>query len=582
MFKLLGRLGKKDWLYIFFALVLIVMQVWLDLTMPDYTKKLTSSVVSTGITMNDVLTNGGMMLLCAMGSMICSFICSYFTVKVASSFSKETRATLFNKISSFSPIEMKNFSTASLITRTTNDVTQMQNFIAMGLQLIIKAPILAIWAICKISASSVEWTMATIVCVIVIVFTIGIIVALCLPKFKKIQTLTDNLNGVTRESVSGVRVVRAFNAERYQEEKFDKANTKLTNNQLFTSKATGIMMPIISTCMNGLSLAIYWIGAYLIDKAPIIEKSTLIGNMTSFTQYALQVVLAFMMLVVIFVVLPRSMVSAKRINEVLDTKISLKEGNIDEHAENKGEVEFKNVSFGYSGDSNYCLDNISFKVNRGETLAIIGATGSGKTSLINLIPRFFDPQKGEVLVDGINVKDYKLETLNEKVAVVPQKAVLFKGDIKSNIIYGKDEDIKDDDIRISKALKIAKADFVENLDEGINSQVAQGGTNFSGGQKQRLSIARAIFKDAEIIIFDDSFSALDYKTDMEVRQNIRKELKDKTVVIVAQRIGTIKNADKILVLEDGKIVGEGKHEQLLQNCEIYKEIALSQLSKEEL
>lgn len=582
MFKLMKNLKKRDWIYISLAIALIVVQVWLDLTMPDYTAKLTTAVSKGGATMADAWKNGGMMLLCALGSLLASFACGYFAARVASSFSKTTRSKLFNKIMSFSSVEMKNFSTSSLITRTTNDVTQLQNFISIGLQMLIKAPILAIWAICKISASSIEWTLATIVCVIIIFVTVSIIVALCLPKFKKIQKLTDNLNNATRENVSGVRVVRAFNAENYQENKFEKANDALTKSNLFTSRTTGLLMPIISMCMNGLSLAIYWIGAYLINKAPIMERATLIGNMTSFTQYALQVVMAFMMLIMIFIILPRALVSAKRVNEVLDTKLTLKNGNINTSNNIEGKIEFKNVSFKYNDGSKDCLQNISFTANKGETIAFIGATGSGKTTIIDLIPRYYDVNKGEVLVDDINVKEYDEKSLNDKIALVSQKAILFKGDIKSNITYGVNEEIKDDDPTISKALQIAQADFVNNLEKGIHSPVAQGGTNFSGGQKQRLSIARAVFKDAEIIIFDDSFSALDYKTDMLVRQNIKDNLKDKTILIIAQRIGTIRNADKIIVLEDGKIVAQGKHEELMKDCKLYQEIALSQLSKEEL
>lgn len=579
MLKIIRNLRKRDLLYIAFAVGLIVTQVWLDLTMPDYTAKLTTAVSSGSVAMRDVWVNGGFMLLCAFGSMLCSFACGYLTVRVASSFSKTLRNKLFGKISSFTNVEMKKFSTPSLITRTTNDVTQVQMFIAMGFQMLIKAPVLAIWAICKISSSSIEWTLATIICVVVILVTVGVVVGVCIPKFKKIQKLTDNLNNATRESVSGVRVVRAFNAENFQEAKFEKANNNLTKNQLFTSKTMGIMMPIVSMCMNGLSLAIYWIGGYLIDKAPIVERAILIGDMTAFTQYALQVVMAFMMLVMIFVFLPRAIISARRINEVLDTDICIKSGEYKDQNESKGEIEFKNVSFKYHDGASDCLTDISFKVNKGETVALIGATGSGKTTIIDLIPRYYDVTDGEVLIDGVNVKDYDKDELQNKIATVAQKAVLFKGDIKSNVTYGS-SDV--DEEKLVESLKIAKADFVFDLENGVNSDVAQGGTNFSGGQKQRLSIARAIYKDAEIIIFDDSFSALDYKTDMQVRQNIKESMDDKTIIIVAQRIGTIKNADKILVLEDGKIVGEGKHEDLLDTCEVYREIALSQLSKEEL
>ena len=584
MFKLLKNLRKRDWAYIVIAVSLIVLQVWLDLKMPDFTAKLTTVVSRGSVTMSDVWINGGMMLLCALGSMIAAFACSYFTVKIACSFSKELRTRMFTKINSFTGVEMKKFSTPSLITRTTNDINQIQMFIGMGLQVVFKAPILAIWAICKISTSSMEWTMATLVCVLIIIVSVGLIIGLCIPKFNKIQKLTDNLNNATRESVSGVRVVRAFNAENYQEGKFEKANQALTKNNLFTAKATGLMTPIVSTCMNGLTLAIYWIGAYLIDKAPILEKATVIGNMTAFTQYALQVVMAFMMLVMVFVILPRAIISAKRINEVLETESCIVNGSVTEGFDSgkKGVVEFKNVSFKYFDGLNDCLTNINFTANQGETVAIIGATGSGKTTLINLISRQFDVTGGELLVNGINVKDYDLETLQSKIAVVAQKAVLFKGDVKSNVTYGSNTNVPNADEKLTKALQIAKADFVFDLEEGVNAPVAQGGTNFSGGQKQRLSIARAIYKDSEIIVFDDSFSALDYKTDMLVRQNIKDNLSDRTIFIVAQRIGTIKNADKILVLEEGKIVGEGKHEELLKTCNVYKEIALSQLSKEEL
>ncbi|MBQ7798379.1 MAG: ABC transporter ATP-binding protein, partial [Clostridia bacterium] len=509
--------------------------------------------------------------------------CGYFTVRVASSFSLNLREAMFDKISSFSDTEMKKFSTPSLITRTTNDVTQVQMFVSMGLQLLIKAPILAIWAICKISSTSFEWTLATFICVSVIVVSVAIIVGLCVSKFKKVQKLIDNLNDATRENVSGVRVVRAFNAEKYQESKFEKANDALTKNHLFTAKVTGIMSPVMTICMNGLTLAIYWIGAYLMNKAPVLERATIIGDMTAFTQYALQVVMAFMMLIMIFIILPRAIVSGKRINEVLNTKLSmLQSENVNTDSKVRGKVEFRNVSFKYYDGNQDVVSNISFVASKGETVALIGATGCGKTTIIDLIPRFNDVNEGEVLVDDINVKDYKYEELQNKIAVVSQKAVLFKGDIKSNITYGCDEEVADDDPRIEKTLKVARADFVGKLEKGIKSEVAQGGTNFSGGQKQRLSIARAIFKDPEILIFDDSFSALDYKTDKEVRDNIKQALGDKTIIIVAQRIGTIRNADKILVVDSGKVVGEGKHEQLLKTCPLYKEIALSQLSEEEL
>lgn len=583
MLKLLRFFKKKDWLFIALSVGLIVLQVWLDLKMPDYTASLTKEVSAGNVTMKVVWKNGGLMLACALGSMVSAFVCGYLIVKVANSMSLQIRQNIFSKIATFSSKEMKQFSIPSLITRTTNDVTQVQMFLSMGLQMLIKSPILAVWAIFKISNTSVEWTISTIVCVTVIIICVGCLVGLSLPKFKRIQKLIDNLNNATRESVSGVRVVRAFNAEDYQENKFEQANSELTNNQLFTSKVMGLMSPIMNICMNGLTLAIYWIGAYLVNSAPITEKAITVGNMTAFTQYALQVVMAFMMLIFIFIVLPRSLVASKRINEVLDTSPCIKYGNINSlNSEVKGKIEFKNVSFKYVDGNEDVLTNISFTANPGETVAFIGSTGSGKTSIINLIPRYYDVNSGEILIDNINIKNYSENCLHDKVAIVPQKAILFKGDIKSNITYGSNKAVQDDDKRIFKAIEIAQADFVNELEQGILSPVAQGGTNFSGGQKQRLSIARALFKDAEILIFDDSFSALDYKTDSLVRQQIKKNLKDKTIIIVAQRIGTIMDADKIIVLDNGQIVAQGTHNELMKNCSLYQEIALSQLSKEEL
>ncbi len=580
MLKLFKYLKREDWFKIVIAIGLIITQVWLDLKMPDYTKKLTELVSSSQITMRQVWLNGGLMLICALGSMVCSFLCGYIMARMASGLSRNLRTAIFNKVSDFSPSEMKKFSVPSLITRTTNDVGQVQMALSMGMQVVIKAPILAIWAMMKISATSIEWTLATLIAVGIIVLVVSIIMGLCVPRFKRIQGLVDNLNNATRENVSGVRVVRAFNAEEYQEAKFEKANTQLTKNQLFTSRTMGLMDPVMHVCMNGLTLAVYWIGAYLMNKAPIVERAVVIGNTVSFTQYAMQVVSAFMMLIMVFVFLPRAMVSARRINQLLSTKPSIVSGVFENKTQTKGLVQFKNVSFKYSDGTQNAISNITFTANPGEIIAIIGATGSGKTTLINLIPRFNDVSAGEVLIDGVNVKEYKMEELQRRVAIVSQKAVLFKGDVQSNIVYGSNEQV--DEKKLSNALKIAEAKFVFKLTNGVNSPVAQGGTNFSGGQKQRLSIARAIYKNADIIIFDDSFSALDYKTDSKVRQNINKKLKDKTIIIVAQRIGTIRNADKILVIDDGKIVGEGRHEELLSSCSVYKEIALSQLSKEEL
>lgn len=482
---------------------------------------------------------------------------------------------------------MKKFSVPSLITRTTNDVMQIQNFMAMGVQLLFKAPIMAIWAICKISSTNIAWTTAVLISVVVIVICVGILVSLCLPRFRKIQKLTDDINNVMRENVAGVRVVRAFNAEEYQESKFEKVNNSITKNNLFTSRAMGLMSPVMTLVMNGLTIAIYWIGAIMINNIAltgaesISERIAVVGNMAAFTQYAMQVIMAFMMLIIIFVILPRTIVSGNRINEVLKTEPTIKNGHLQYPTSLEGEIEFRNVSFKYpdSGENENALTDISFKIGKGQTLAIIGATGSSKTTLINLIPRFNDVTSGEVFVNGVNVKDYDEKDLRQKISIASQKAVLFKGTIKDNIVYA-NENINQE--KIDKALEISQSDFVYNLENGVESEVAQGGTNFSGGQKQRLSIARTLYKDSEIMIFDDTFSALDYKTDMLVRKAIKQNLSDKTIIIVAQRIGTIKDADKILVLDEGKIVGEGTHKELLENCPIYREIALSQISKEEL
>lgn len=587
MLGLFKRLKWKDWLLIGISVGLIVVQVWLELKMPDYTKALTTMVQDGSATMSGVWENGGYMLLCALGSLISAVICSILISRVASSFSRTLRKELFDKIASFSDAEMKKFSVPSLITRTTNDVMKLQNFMAMGVQLLFKAPIMAIWAICKISTTDIKWTMAVLISVVIIVVCVGILVSVCLPRFRKIQKLTDDINNVMRENISGVRVVRAFNAEEYQENKFEKVNDEITKNNLFTSKTMGLMSPVMTLVMNGLSLAIYWIAAILINniafngEPSIYARAEVIGNAASFTEIAMKIVMAFMMLIVIFVILPRTIVSGKRVAEVLNANSSIVFPDTCETPSTQGEIEFRNVSFAYpdSGENEMALQNINFKVEKGQTLAIIGATGSAKTTLINLIPRFYDATKGEVLVDGMNVKDFTEKDLRNRVSIASQKAVLFKGSIKDNITYGA---TTFDEEQLNKSLEISQSKFVGELEKGVESEVAQGGTNFSGGQKQRLSIARAIYKDAEIMIFDDTFSALDYKTDMLVRKNIKKNLKDKTVIIVAQRIGTIKDADKILVLDEGKIVGAGTHEELLNKCKIYKEIALSQLSKEEL
>lgn len=581
MLKLLKNLNKRDRLYACFCVLLVVVQIWLELTMPDYTQRLTASASSGTITMAVVWENGGMMLLCALGSLLASFACGYFAANIAASFARTLRGKLFERITGFSDTEYNKFSTPSLITRTTNDVVQMQTFIAMGLQVLIRAPIMAFWAVAKISNTSIEWTMAAIITVIAIVVLCGSLVLICYPKFKIVQRLTDDLNAAARENIAGVRVVRAFNAEDYQENKFNNVNESITRTQLFTGRTMGLMNPVMTVCMNGLTLAIYWIGAVLINRAMLQDRAGVMGNMVAFTQYAMQIVMSFMMLTAIFVLLPRILVSARRISEVLDTEPVLQYPQEPAALQDKGRIEFKNVSFAYHDASSPCLKDLSFTVEPGETFAIIGATGSGKTSLINLLPRFYDATEGTVLLDGADIRSLSREQLNAAVSVAPQKAILFSGDIKSNLTYGTTESIADDP-RLQKALDIAQADFVAELTDGIHASVAQGGSNYSGGQKQRLSIARAVFRDAEIYIFDDTFSALDFRTDMLVRKALRENLGDKTVIIVAQRIGTIMNADKILVLDDGGIAGIGTHKQLLESCPVYREIALSQLSEEEL
>lgn len=582
MAKLLKNMKSKDWCFAGFVLFLVIVQVWLELTMPDFTKKLTESVSAQTIQTGDVIRNGALMLLCAFASMLTAIFCGLFSALIAADFAKITRTKIFSHILTFSSKEINTLQTPSLITRTTNDIVQLQFVLAIGLPILFKAPILAVSAIAKISTKSIEWTAAVFVCVIIMGLTAGSLVAIAYPKFKQIQKLTDSLNDSARENISGVRVVRAFNAEKFQQKKFEKVNSDITKKHLFTSRLLGLMMPIMTLCLSGLTLAIYWIGAYLINKAEVPQRATIIGEMTAFSQYALQVVAAFIMLVAIFVILPRVMVSVRRLNEVFDTKPSIEYKSEKVNTNETGTIEFKNVSFSYNDSAEPCLNNISFKINRGETFAIIGATGTGKSTLINLIPRYYDVTGGEILIDGVNIKEYPEEQLEKMISLAPQKAILFKGDIKSNITYGHIEEISDEDDRIKKSIEIAQADFIYEKENGIHAEVAQGGTNYSGGQKQRLSIARAVFKNSEIMIFDDTFSALDYKTDMLVRKSIKDNLKDTTVIIVAQRIGTIKNADKILVLSDGNIAGLGKHSELLDNCPIYKEIALSQLSKEEL
>lgn len=584
MLKIFKYLKSKEWLFVFFSVIFILVQVWLDLKLPDYMSEITTLVQLEGSTMEDILTSGGHMMLCAFGSLISCAIVAFFASKVAAAFSMRIRSKVFNKVESFSMDEINNFSTASLITRSTNDITQIQMFIAMGLQVIIKAPILAIWAIIKISDKNWQWTTTTAGAVIFLLVINIIIITFAIPKFKKIQGLTDNLNNITRENLTGLRVIRAYNAESYQEKKFENANNDLTSNNLFANRIMAIMNPSMGLVMNGLNLAVYWIGAYLIQRASMQDKLSLFSDMVVFSAYAVQVVMAFMMLTIIFIILPRATVCAKRINEVLDTKFSILDGQKDvSDISLRGEIEFKNVSFKYKDAKEYALKNISFTAHKGEIVAFIGSTGSGKSTLINLIPRLYDTTSGEVLVDGINVKEYSKKDLNNKLGYVPQRAILFSGTVLSNVAYGIDETGDEILEKVKKSISVAQGtDFIENMKNTYNGNIAEGGTNVSGGQKQRLNIARAIYKNPEIYIFDDSFSALDYKTDRNLRLELKKQTVDATNIIVAQRIGTIKNADKIIVLDEGEIVGMGTHKELLKTCKVYREIAYSQLSKEEL
>ena len=583
MLKLLKNLTKKEWLYAIFCVILIVGQVWLELKIPDYMSEITVLVQTEGSKMNDIILNGGYMVLCALGSLIFAIGAGYFAAYIASEFSKNTRKQIFNKVQNLDTEEVKNFQTSSLITRTTNDVTQIEMLIAMGLQLLVKAPITAVWAITKILNKGWQWSAVTGVAVLILLGVITMLMIIVIPRFKIVQKLIDKINGLARENLTGIRVVRAFNAEKYQENKFDETNNKLTNLQLFNQKKFAIMMPVMYLIMYGLTLSIYFIGAGMIQNSVLADKITIFGNMIVFSSYAMQVIMSFLMLAMIFMMIPRSQVSAKRINEVLDTTQKIIPGKFNGNTKEKGTVEFKNVSFKYPDADEYVLENISFKVNQGETIAFIGSTGSGKSTLINLVPRFYDATEGEVLIDGVNVKDYKPEALNNKLGYVPQKAVMFAGTVNYNISYGDNGKGEINQTKIKEAAKVAQAsEFIEKMDEKYETHIAQGGTNVSGGQKQRLAIARAIARDPEIYIFDDSFSALDYKTDAVLRKELKKYTKSATSLIVAQRIGTIMNADKIVVLDSGKCVGIGTHKKLLKNCEVYKQIALSQLSKEEL
>ena len=585
MLRIFKNLRKQEVVLALFSVVFVVAQVWLELKLPDYMREITSLITTQDSAMHDILIAGGKMLLCAFGSLLVTVLVAVCASRIASNFSAIVRGKLFDKVQSFSMEEIGRFSTASLITRSTNDVTQVQMLIVMGLSIMLRAPIMAVMAILKIVDKSWQWTLSTGVAVVVLLIVVIICVSLCMPKFKRLQSLTDDINQVTRENLTGLNVVRAYNAEAYQEEKFEKVNKDLTDTHWFTSKTMAFMMPTIMMIMNGLSLAIYWIGAVLINDAQDMqEKFTLFSDMVVFSSYAMQVVMSFMMLVMIFIMLPRASVAAKRILEVLDTEPSIEDGTRDTFPVMKdGEVEFKDVSFKYPDAEEYVLEHISFSAKKGETIAFIGATGCGKSTAINLIPRFYDATEGEVFVDGVNVKEYTQEALHNKIGYVSQKAILFSGTIADNVAYGENGKAPATQDDIAMAVKVAQAsEFVEKKDQGYDGYVAQGGSNFSGGQKQRLSIARAIARQPEILIFDDSFSALDYKTDRILREALRKECKDATKIIVAQRIGTIRDADKIIVLDDGQIAGMGTHDELMKNCEVYQEIAYSQLSKEEL
>lgn len=584
MIKLFKNLRKQEWGLIVLALVFVVAQVWLDLTIPDYMADITRLVQTDGSTMNEILTAGGKMLLCALGSLVSAVLTAICAARIATSFAATIRGKLFSKVQSFSMEEIGHFSTASLITRSTNDVTQIQMLIAMGLQMLVKAPIMAVWAIMKISDKKWQWTFSTAVAVVVLLLIVGVCLMFVTPKFKKIQSLTDDLNRVTRENLTGLSVVRAYNAEKYQEDKFENANEALTGTNLFAQRTLAFMMPGIQIVMSGLTLAIYWIGAVLINDAGMVDKVQIFSDMMVFSQYAIQVVMSFMMLVMIFVILPRASVAANRIQEVLDTKLTIEDGSgVHGDPDKTGEIVFDKVSFRYPDAEEDVLKDISFTAGKGETVALIGATGCGKSTVINLIPRFYDATEGTVSVDGVNVKDYSQKELRNKIGYVSQKATLFTGTIESNVAYGDNGQKNASETDIKKALDIAQAsEFVDSLEDGSKAYVAQGGSNFSGGQKQRMSIARAIARKPEILIFDDSFSALDYKTDRVLREALAKSCKDSTRIVVAQRIGTIRDADRIIVLEDGKIAGMGRHEELMRDCEVYRQIALSQLSKEEL
>lgn len=583
MIKLIRHMSAKQWLYVFIVIVFLFVSVWCTLTLPDYMTRVTQ-LVETGGAMSDIWKYGGIMLAFAIGDLCCTIIVGFFTSQVSSLFAASTRDRLYKKITSFSMEEIGQFSTSSLLTRFTNDIQQVTMVIGMGLQAVLKAPIIAVWAFIKIAGKGQQWLIVTGIAILILLLVIISNMILVVPKFKKIQKLTDNLNRVARENLTGVRVVRAYNAEAYQEEKFAGANTNLMRNHLFTGRVMAYLFPSIQLVMSGTSLAIYWVGAIMISNtADPLERIGIFSELVTFMAYAVQIIMAFMMISIIFVLLPRAMVSADRINRVLETETKIHDGDLKEEPEEKGSIEFRNVEFTYPDAQEPVLSGISFSAKKGDTIAIIGSTGSGKSTLVNLVPRFYDVSGGQVLVDGVDVREYTQHDLREKIGYVSQKAILFKGTLASNVAYGANENEEIEEDRVIRAINIAQGqDILEKSDEGIYREVAQGGSNYSGGQKQRISIARAVYKDPEIFIFDDSFSALDYRTDKVLRSTLKKETKDATTLIVAQRIGTVKDADQIIVLDEGKMVGLGKHADLLKDCEVYRQIAYSQLSEEEL
>ncbi len=584
MRHIVKHFSKRSIIYVILNSLCILAQVWLELKIPDYMSEITMLTQTAGSELSTIVLAGAKMMLCTLLSLVTAILVTFLSAKVAADYSWGVREKLYDKVESFSLEQLNRFSEASLITRSTNDVTQVQNIIVFGMMAIIKAPAMSIWAITKISSKHFEWTLTTALCVAVLCMVLIICYVFALPKFKRIQTLTDNINRITRENLTGLRVVRAYNAQDYQEEKFENANDELTKNNLTAHRVMSIMGPSMMTIMNSMTIIIYFVGAFIINEAMGADRLNTFSQMVVYSQYAMHVIMSFMVLNMIFIMAPRAVVAAKRINEVIDTKPTILDGDFDiNNKKTSGEVEFRNVSFKYPDASDYVLSNISFKANKGDTVAIIGSTGCGKSTLVNLISRFYDCTNGQVLVDGVDVKDYKLQDLHNILGVVPQKALLFSGTVNSNVAFGSNGRDSYDEEDVKRAVKIAQAqDFVEKMPYEYESDIAQGGTNVSGGQRQRLCIARALCRKPEILIFDDSFSALDYKTDKTLRNTLKAECKDTTNIIVAQRIGTIKDADLILVLDEGRLVGKGKHKELLNNCQVYKEIALSQLSQEEI